>query len=89
MASGKHVDIDLLARVSSHIRRISESIGLDRKVKVLEPTLDEILAAHNAPSAKPSRKPARAPETLDEILAAGDGEEPSSAAPGSIGEAAE
>jgi hypothetical protein len=37
LASGKTVDVDLLARLSSHIRRIAETIGLDRKPKDVTP----------------------------------------------------
>jgi hypothetical protein len=46
LASGREVDVDLLARLSSHIRRIAETIGLDRAVKDITPSLGDILAAH-------------------------------------------
>lgn len=47
LAEGKNVDIDALARVSSHLRRIAESIGLDRVKRDLTPTIAEIVAAAN------------------------------------------
>jgi hypothetical protein len=33
LAEGKECDVDLLARMSSHLRRIAETIGLDRKMR--------------------------------------------------------
>jgi hypothetical protein len=44
LASGKQVDVDLLARLSSHIRRISETIGLDRVAKDITPDLRAYLS---------------------------------------------
>jgi hypothetical protein len=56
LANGETVDVDLLARLSSHVRRISESIGLDRVKRDVTPTIAELVAKHNA--AKPVEKPA-------------------------------
>jgi hypothetical protein len=60
LADGEKIDIDLLARMSSHIRRISETIGLDRAKRDLAPSLADIVAQHaTAPTGTP--KPAAAP----------------------------
>jgi hypothetical protein len=40
------VDIDLLARMSSHLRRIAETIGLDRAKRDVTPKLGDILKAN-------------------------------------------
>jgi hypothetical protein len=57
LASGRQVDVDLLARLSSHIRRIAETIGLDRAVKDVTPSLSDIVAQHSAPATKPAHAP--------------------------------
>lgn len=58
LAEGEEVDIDLLARLSSHIRRISETIGLNRAVRDVTPTLAQIIEAHRAKSPeKPATEP--------------------------------
>jgi hypothetical protein len=41
------VDIDALGRVSGHIRRISETLGLDRISRDVTPTLDQIVQRIN------------------------------------------
>jgi hypothetical protein len=43
LADGGAVDIDILARTSSHLRRIAESIGLDRAARDVTPSLADIL----------------------------------------------
>lgn len=50
LANGETIDVDLLARLSSHVRRISETIGLDRAVRDVTPTLAQIIAAHQSKS---------------------------------------
>ena len=45
LAEGKEVDIDALARVSSHLRRIAESIGLNRAKRDVTPSLADIIAS--------------------------------------------
>ncbi|MEK4034116.1 hypothetical protein WOC76_13380 [Methylocystis sp. IM3] len=66
LASGREVDVDLLARLSSHIRRIAETIGLDRAVKDITPSLSDIVAQHAAPSRRLADTPkARAATILE------------------------
>lgn len=52
LAEGKAVDIELLARTSSHLRRIAESIGLDRVKRDVTPSLADIAARHRNGGAK-------------------------------------
>ncbi len=47
LALGKEVNVDALARVSSHLRRIAESIGLDRVKRDITPSLADIAASLN------------------------------------------
>ncbi len=86
LASGKTVDVDLLARLSSHIRRIAETIGLDRKVKDITPTLAEIVARH---SEKPPQKTANARRVIAGTVVAPEGETLASELPGHDGEVEE
>ncbi|WP_292532846.1 hypothetical protein [Methylocystis sp.] len=51
LADGGKVDIDLLARTSSHVRRISETIGLDRATRDVTPSLAQIVAQHRQDAA--------------------------------------
>jgi hypothetical protein len=62
LADGGEVDVDLLARLSSHTRRISESIGLDRVKRDVTPTIAELVAKHNA--AKPTKRIETAAATI-------------------------
>lgn len=48
LANGETVDVDLLARLSSHTRRIAETIGIDRVKRDTTPTISELVADHNA-----------------------------------------
>ncbi len=48
LAEGKQIDTDLLARLSSHLRRIGETIGLDRKARDATPSIEEIARQHRA-----------------------------------------
>ena len=43
MSQGIEVDLDRYGRAASHLRRILESIGLERKPKNIGPTLGELL----------------------------------------------
>ncbi len=61
LADGEQVDVDLLARMSSHLRRIAETIGLDRVKHDVTPTLSAILAAH-AEEKKAAKKPTKRAE---------------------------
>ncbi len=47
LANGQKVDIDLLARLSGHVRRLSETLGLDRVKRDITPSLADILASHS------------------------------------------
>jgi hypothetical protein len=38
----------LLARLSSHVRRIAESVGLDKVRRDTTPTIDQLVASHKA-----------------------------------------
>lgn len=51
LANGEEIDVDLLARLSSHVRRISETIGLDRAVRDVSPSLADIVAGYAAKAA--------------------------------------
>jgi hypothetical protein len=51
------VDIDALGRVSGHIRRISETLGLDRVSRDITPSLSDIIAAHQKSAEKPAESP--------------------------------
>jgi hypothetical protein len=52
LAAGQEVDIDGLARVSSHLRRIAESIGLNRVKHDLTPNLADLIAAQSQETAR-------------------------------------
>ena len=52
LAEGAAVDIDVYARVASHLRRIVETLGLKRVVRDREPPLVEIITKHNSKEAK-------------------------------------
>jgi hypothetical protein len=47
LANGKRVDLDLLARVSGHCRRLAEQIGVDRVTRDTVPDLATIARRHN------------------------------------------
>jgi hypothetical protein len=89
LASGREVDVDLLARLSSHIRRIAETIGLDRVVKDITPDLADIIAQHHREESAVPRKPASAPRTIGGATIPSQHVEPLSASPGPSAEAAE
>jgi hypothetical protein len=46
LADGKPCDVDQLARVSGHLRRIAETIGLNKVKRDNTPTIAEIAARH-------------------------------------------
>jgi hypothetical protein len=52
LADGEKVDVDLLARLSSHIRRVAESIGIDRVKRDTVPTINELVAKHRIDAKK-------------------------------------
>ena len=46
LARGESADVDLLARLSSHMRRIGETLGFERVARDVTPSLDSIIARH-------------------------------------------
>ncbi len=56
------VDVEFFARISSHLRRMLESLGLDRKPRERPATLADIVAKHAAK--KFIEKPAESPEPV-------------------------
>jgi hypothetical protein len=91
LASGRDVDVDLLARLSSHIRRIAETIGLDKAVKNITPSLGDILAAHGPANLHrdASRKAAHASKPRAAITLEAEPVEPLQGAPNLNAEAVE
>ena len=43
MADGDEIDIDRFQRTANSLRRLCESLGLERRQKLVRPTLGEIL----------------------------------------------
>jgi hypothetical protein len=60
LANGERIDVDLLARLSSHTRRIAETIGLERVQRDRVPTIDQLVAQHKAAKPVEVAKPAAA-----------------------------
>lgn len=56
------VDVESFARISSHLRRMLETLGLDRKPRERPATLADIVAKHAAK--KLIEKPAESPEPV-------------------------
>ena len=48
MSMGEVVDVDAYARIAGHFRRICESLGIERKLKDVTPTLHEYLRIKEA-----------------------------------------
>ncbi len=46
LAQGQKIDADLLARLSSHLRRIAETIGIERVKRDATPSLAQIIEHH-------------------------------------------
>lgn len=65
LAMGAKVDIDQLGRITGHLRRIGETLGLDRVVRDITPSLSDIIRAHaeTAPHSKASQQGAAAEAT--------------------------
>jgi hypothetical protein len=59
VAGDPAVDLEEFARISSHLRRLWEALGVRRVAKDVTPTLSDIIAAHQRDAAK---KPASAPK---------------------------
>jgi hypothetical protein len=45
MSMGEEVDLDIFTRSVSHLRRILETLGIERRPRDITPTLREYLAA--------------------------------------------
>lgn len=45
LAAGQAADLDLLARTSSHLRRLGETLGIDRVKRDVTPTINDLVAA--------------------------------------------
>lgn len=45
LSDGHDVDLDVYARTCSHLRRILESLGLERAKRTIEPSLSDYLAS--------------------------------------------
>jgi hypothetical protein len=43
MSQGEQVDLDRYGRAASHLRRLLETLGLERKPRDIGPTLSDIL----------------------------------------------
>lgn len=84
LASGRTVDIDLLARLSSHIRRIAETIGLDRAVKDVTPSLSDIIAK-SQPKPQSAQRLAHTRKASASTIIEGEATEPSHASPDPLG----
>ena len=41
LSKGEQIDLDCYGRAASHLRRILESLGLERKPRTITPTLEE------------------------------------------------
>jgi hypothetical protein len=50
MSEGDDVDIEIYGRIASHLRRILETLGLERKLKDVTPDLRSYLAAKDRPA---------------------------------------
>ncbi len=74
VAGDDTVDVESFARISSHLRRMYESLGLRKTKRETVPTLAELVTAHKAKpaaekpaAAKPADKPA---ERVEPVAAA-------------------
>jgi hypothetical protein len=52
LSKGESVDLDVYCRAASHLRRILETIGIERVSKDVTPSLADIVARHRAAEAK-------------------------------------
>jgi hypothetical protein len=50
MSQGDDVDIEIYGRIASHLRRILETLGVERKSKDVTPNLRSYLAAKDRPA---------------------------------------
>ena len=52
LSRGEPVDLDMLGRLSGHLRRVLETVGIGRVARDVTPTLAEIVAEIHAAEAK-------------------------------------
>jgi hypothetical protein len=57
MSEGKDVDIEFYGRVASHLRRILEAMGLDRRPRQIGDSLDDIVDRARLEGARPNDPP--------------------------------
>jgi hypothetical protein len=74
------VDVDLLGRLTGHLRRLSETLGLDRITRDITPNLADIIAQNPAPPRR-QEKPASAPKAIEAAILPAQPIEPGSALP--------
>lgn len=66
IAKDEEVDLDLLGRLTGHLRRLTETLGLDRVKKDITPTIASLVAEHAAAAQKPARpRKAQEPATIE------------------------
>ncbi|WP_363347429.1 hypothetical protein [Methylocystis echinoides] len=70
IAEGREVDLDLLGRLIGHVRRVAETLGLDRAVKDVTPSLADIVANSANPHHNAARKAACAPRQPATVIEA-------------------
>jgi hypothetical protein len=60
LAAGKPVDLDMLGRLTGHLRRLSETLGTERVAKDVTPgfTLADLVRAHREEAARAPQAPA-------------------------------
>lgn len=75
LSKGEQVDLDVFTRSSSHLRRILETLGIERKQRDVTPSLDQFIsdiesskAAERANGADPSPTPSDAAKPIQEPL---------------------
>ena len=56
LSAGESIDLDLYGRLLGHLRRVLESLGIERKPKDTRKAFDDFIAALPA-SAKPQPRP--------------------------------
>jgi hypothetical protein len=66
LSAGESIDLDLYGRLLGHLRRVLESLGIERKPKDTRKAFDDFIAAL-PPSAKPQpRPPVRSPDPVEQ-----------------------
>jgi hypothetical protein len=85
LARGEAIDVDLLGRLTGHLRRLGETLGLDRATRDVTPDLASIIREHTADPnnlhRNAARAAARAPKPRAAPIIEGDAIEPIHGAP--------